>query len=102
MTTTNIAPADSTQTATASTNVATVDAMLANIALAQKAHIASRDSAVEAVAHTYLVWRASQYDLGHEWLQQQIDAANDAIEAHNKAEKNLRKKYRTFCPATKK
>ena len=94
MTTTNIAPANSTQAATA--NAATADAMMANIALAQKAHIASRDSAVEAVGHTYLVWRASQYDLGREWLQQQIDEANKAIEAHNKAEKNLRKKVQDF------
>ena len=73
-------------------NSATADTMQNNINLAKKAHITSRDSAMEAVAHTYLVWHAAQLDLGKDWLQGQIDEVNQQIEAHNQAEKALRKR----------
>lgn len=54
-------------------------------AAARKAYIASKDSAMEAVAHVYLVYLNTLSEDGKDWLEKQIKARNDKIDEHNKA-----------------
>ena len=100
MTTIDTTSVNSIKNADFNINSLTADAMQANINLAKKAHITSRDSAMEAVAHTYLVWRAAQIDLGKDWLENQIENVNQLIQAHNQAEKTLRKRAKAVTYET--
>lgn len=96
MTTIDTSALSATEIVTSNMNSATADTMQNNINLAKEAHITSRDSAMEAVAHTYLVWRAAQLDLGKDWLQCQIDDANRVITEHNSGLKELRQRAINF------
>lgn len=50
---------------------------------ARKAYVASKDSAMEAVAHVYLVYLNTLSDDGKDWLDKQIKKRNHDIEKHN-------------------
>lgn len=52
---------------------------------ARKAYIASKDSAMEAVAHVYLVYLNTLSEDGKDWLDKQIEKRNGEIEKHNAA-----------------
>lgn len=52
-------------------------------AAARKAYVASKDSAMEAVAHVYLVYLNTLSDDGKDWLDKQIKKRNHDIEKHN-------------------
>lgn len=48
----------------------------------------SKESAMEAAAHCYMIWLGTREGAAGEWLQKAITAKNDAIDKHNKAEKD--------------
>lgn len=50
-----------------------------------KAYVASKDFAMQAVAHVYLVYHNTLSDDGKDWLEKQIAKRNDEIAKHNDA-----------------
>jgi hypothetical protein len=50
-----------------------------------KAYVASKDFAMQAVAHVYLVYHNTLSDDGKDWLEKQIAKRNDEIVKHNDA-----------------
>lgn len=48
----------------------------------------SKESAMEAAAHCYIIWLGSRKGMAQSWLQEAIERKNDEIDKHNKAEKD--------------
>jgi len=56
----------------------------------------SKDAAMEAAAHAYMIWLMTQKGDAKKWLETSIKTRNDEIEAHNTLEKNDTKRAKDF------
>lgn len=56
----------------------------------------SKESAMEAAAHCYIIWLGSRKGMAQSWLQDAIEKKNDEIDKHNKAEKDAYDEARNY------
>lgn len=58
------------------------------IATANSSLHRTKESAMEAAAHCYIIWLGSRSGMAQSWLQDAIQKTNDEIDKYNKAEKD--------------
>ena len=56
----------------------------------------SKDAAMEAAAHAYMIWLMTQKGDAKKWLETSIKTRNDEIAANNSNEKNDAKRAKDF------
>src|ERR1019366_9318319 len=82
----------------------TIDTIQANIDKAQQSFVLSKDSSIEAAAHTYIVYDETQSEQADpdakDWMEKQIDERNTAIDHHNKLVDSDKKRARDFKAGT--
>jgi len=85
-------------------SVINIQQIEADISAARRSHAAAKDSATEAAANAYLVWRDTQSkqstDESRTWLIKEIDDRNKIIEDHNTEERDLEKRVKQFKEGT--